>query len=68
MSAWFHEYGWLILSGLPLLAYEIVAIVTGKVPTITFDVRHLLQTFVGSLIIGLLLAALALHFLTRWPS
>lgn len=65
---WFLRFGILVVAALPLLAYELVAVASGKVPTITHDTRDFIHTNWWIHVLFLLgWALLTSHFFANWP-
>lgn len=68
LSAAIKHYGWLLLAALPLLIYELVAVFTKKIPTISASVT---RTFKSNpfwfTVLPLGFAILMIHFFAGWP-
>jgi hypothetical protein len=67
-TSWWHKNGWLLLAASPLGVYELVAVITGKVPTITSRWRDVERR---NWWVHLLFLAgwclLSSHLLANWP-
>lgn len=68
LRRWFFHFGLLVIAALPLLIYEITALVFRKTPTITEDTREFLhKTWYIHLLFILGWALLTTHFIASWP-